>query len=129
MAPVLPVLFVCSVNIVRSKTAERLFNGRFGHQLHAKSAGTSDLARVQVTRGLIANARAILVMEDHHRDKLVKRFPRDTRRKPIHVLGIEDIYEPDQVELIALLLERVPQALGLTLNAGPTPPRISGSLW
>jgi predicted protein tyrosine phosphatase len=63
------------------------------------------------TQDIIAVADVIIVMERHHRDKIRKRFRAVLGQRPVYVLGIADVYERDQPELIALLKERVPPLL------------------
>jgi predicted protein tyrosine phosphatase len=75
------------------------------------SAGLDSAATRVVDEGVIAAADVIFVMEQHHRDKIRKRFRSVLGRRPVYVLGIPDEYERDQPELIALLKERVPPLL------------------
>jgi predicted protein tyrosine phosphatase len=58
------LLFVCSRNQWRSPTAEALFKD--SDLYVAKSAGTSDSARIKITPGLINWADCIFVMEKRH---------------------------------------------------------------
>ena len=103
------VLFVCTSNRLRSPTAEMLFTGWPG--LEVSSAGLDAAATRVVDEGVIAAADVIFVMERHHRDKIRKRFRAVLGQRPVYVLGIRDVYERDQPELIALLKERVPALL------------------
>jgi predicted protein tyrosine phosphatase len=103
------VLFVCTSNRLRSPTAETLFTG--WPALEVSSAGLDPAATRVVDEGVIATADVIFVMEQHHRDKIRKRFRSVLGQRPVYVLGIPDEYERDQPELIALLKERVPPLL------------------
>jgi predicted protein tyrosine phosphatase len=95
------LLFICSKNLWRSPTAELLFKE---HQVHrARSAGTSDKARVKVSEKLIDWANVIFVMERKHRDILKQRFASVIAGKQIMVLDIEDDYQFNDPELVAIL--------------------------
>jgi len=94
-------LFVCSKNQWRSPTAEVLFKN---HPVHrARSAGTSDKAKIKVSQKLIDWATLIFAMEHKHKQMLKERFPLATEGKLIVVLDIEDIYRFNDPELIVLL--------------------------
>ena len=93
------LLFICSKNQWRSPTAELLFKG---HQLHnARSAGTSDKARIRVNQKMLDWADVIFVMENKHRDMLKREF--HLNNKPITVLGIDDNYPFNDPELVGML--------------------------
>jgi predicted protein tyrosine phosphatase len=93
------LLFICSKNQWRSPTAEFLFKG---HQLrHARSAGTSDKARVKLNQKLIDWADVVFVMEYKHRDIVKQQFA--LNGKPITVLNIEDDYQFNDPELVEIL--------------------------
>lgn len=66
------LLFVCSRNQWRSKTAEALFRDRPG--LSVRSAGTAASARIKVTQALLHWADVVFVMEPKHASVLRKRF-------------------------------------------------------
>lgn len=95
------ILFVCSRNKWRSRTAERIFRDR-GHD-EVKSAGTEKDAQVKVSDSLIEWADRIYVMEDHHLRKLKERFNEALKEKEVIVLGIEDRYRFMDPELIEVL--------------------------
>jgi len=97
----LKLLFVCSRNQKRSKTAEQIFKDRPG--ILVKSAGTEPSARIKVTKGLIGWADIILVMERKHGANLRQNFPDLIDSKPVHCLGIPDEYEFMDEDLIAML--------------------------
>ena len=93
------LLFICSKNQWRSPTAELLFKG---HQLHnARSAGTSDKARIRVNQKMLDWADVIFVMENKHRDMLKREF--HFNKKSITVLGIDDNYPFNDPELVGML--------------------------
>ena len=70
---------------------------------NARSAGTSNKARIKVTHKLITWADVIFVMEGKHRQILKQLFPENINGKPIVVLDIEDNYRFNDTELIAIL--------------------------
>jgi predicted protein tyrosine phosphatase len=95
------ILFVCTVNRLRSPTAETLFSTWPG--VEALSAGTDASATTPLTPELVASADVIFTMEKHHRDKIRKKYkirPSDGR---IITLNIPDEYERDDPALIELL--------------------------
>jgi predicted protein tyrosine phosphatase len=95
------LLFICSKNQWRSPTAELLFKNHATHS--AKSAGTSDKARIKVNQKMIAWADFVFVMERKHRKILEQNFPLAIASKLIIVLDIEDNYEFNAPELIDIL--------------------------
>ena len=94
------VLFVCSANRERSPTAERVFRDVPGWE--TRSAGTMGGADVPVSKHLIDWADRIIVMENHHLEKLVEMSPTCFRKT--QVLGIQDYYYRCSPELIGLLI-------------------------
>ncbi len=97
------VLFVCSGNIDRSPTAEALLKGREGFDV--KSAGTWPSAPTFISKELIDWADVIFVMENHHREALLRIDP--TSDQKIKVLDIGDRYLRDDPELVRLLREKL----------------------
>jgi predicted protein tyrosine phosphatase len=95
------LLFICSKNQWRSPTAELLFKNHATHS--AKSAGTSDKARIKVNQKMIAWADFVFVMERKHRKILEQNFPLAVASKLIIVLDIEDNYQFNAPELIDIL--------------------------
>jgi predicted protein tyrosine phosphatase len=93
------LLFICSKNQWRSPTAELLFKG---HRLHvARSAGTSNKARIKLNQKLLDWADVVFVMEYKHRDIIKQQF--EARHKQLIVLNIEDDYQFNDPELITVL--------------------------
>jgi predicted protein tyrosine phosphatase len=78
-----------------------LFNNHPVH--HARSAGTSDKARIRITQKLIEWATVIFVMERKHKEILMQRFPSSITEKQIIVLEIEDNYRFNDPELLEIL--------------------------
>jgi predicted protein tyrosine phosphatase len=95
------LLFICSKNQWRSPTAEMLFKN---HRVHsARSAGTSDKARIRVNEKLLIWADVIFVMERKHKELLKQRFSFAIENKQLIVLEIEDNYHFADAELIDIL--------------------------
>jgi predicted protein tyrosine phosphatase len=100
------ILFVCTANKLRSPTAQEVFSRRA--DLEVRSAGLDPQAPSYLDEEMIAWADKIYVMEDHHRDKIRKKYSKVLARKPVITLGIPDEYEFMQPELIAILKRRLP---------------------
>jgi predicted protein tyrosine phosphatase len=83
------LLFICSQNIQRSLTAERMYEGFPGYEV--KSAGTEESARTVLTKDHVEGADVIFVMETDHLQKLSK-FGGLLVGKKIVCLHIPDIY-------------------------------------
>ncbi len=104
------LLFICSKNQWRSPTAEMLFNNHQTH--HARSAGTSDKARIKVNQKLIEWADVIFVMESKHKTLLKQRFVPAMANKQIIVLDIEDNYRFNDPELVEILKANLKEYIG-----------------
>ena len=98
------ILFVCTVNRMRSATAYELYKD--DQRFEVDSAGTDRTANVVLEEWHLEWADAIVVMEQMHRNKIRERFPHLYEKKPIVCLYIEDIYDFMQPELIAILREK-----------------------
>jgi len=103
------LLFICSRNQWRSPTAEDLFRDHAEYE--ARSAGTSDSARVRVGSRLLEWADHILVMERKHKEILRSRFPDFHPASSIVVLDIPDEYQRDDPELVEVLNVRLSKIL------------------
>jgi predicted protein tyrosine phosphatase len=95
------VLFVCSRNKWRSRTAETIFKTDQSHEF--RSAGTENDARIKVNEKLINWADLIFVMEKRHKQRLQDRFDQLLKGKKIIILDIEDNYQYMDEELIDTL--------------------------
>jgi predicted protein tyrosine phosphatase len=95
------ILFVCSRNQWRSRTAETIFKNHQGHSV--RSAGTEKDARVKVSEKLIHWADLIFVMEKRHKQRLHDRFGDLLFDKRLIILDIEDNYRYMDNELIETL--------------------------
>ncbi len=97
------ILFVCSRNKRRSRTAERIF--RNDQRFYVKSAGFSTKSPIKISGKLIHWADLIMLMEYEHSKRLNELF-RDIDIPKTEVLGIEDRFEFMDKELIELLTEK-----------------------
>jgi len=98
---VVNILFVCSRNKWRSRTAETIFKD--SQDFNVKSAGTEPSARIKVSANLIDWADLIFAMEKRHKQRLVEKFPLLTADKQIIVLDIQDEYQYMDSELIDII--------------------------
>ncbi len=104
----LKILFVCTINRMRSATAQAVF--QTDPRFDVRSAGTDKNANVVLSEDLLKWADSIVVMEKHHRNYIRGKFPKIYDIKKIVCLYIEDEYEFMQPELISILKERVESA-------------------
>lgn len=109
------LLFVCTFNMSRSFTAERLFHDHARYDV--RSAGTHHSAITLVDAELLGWADRIIVMEEHHRECLADRFPALVPGKPVLCLGIPDDYQPLADDLVTILTERL-RAAGIEWEEG-----------
>lgn len=103
------VLFVCSMNRLRSPTAEHVFAAWPG--VETASAGLNHDADEPVTPELLAWADVVFVMERVHRSRLSQRFGAHLRGKRVVCLDIPDDFDYLDPQLVALLEARVPRHL------------------
>ncbi|WP_448131018.1 low molecular weight protein tyrosine phosphatase family protein [Stenotrophomonas rhizophila] len=103
------VLFICSLNRLRSPTAEQVFADWPG--IETASAGLKPDADVPVSPELLQWADLIVVMERAHRSRLASRFQRWLGGKRIVCLDIPDDYAFMAPALVALLQTKVPPLL------------------
>jgi predicted protein tyrosine phosphatase len=95
------LLFICSKNQWRSPTAELLFKNNPLHE--AKSAGTSEKARIKINHKLIEWATVVFVMERKHKEIIKQNFQAAIKDKQIVVLNIADDYSFGDEELVNIL--------------------------
>lgn len=95
------LLFICSRNKWRSRTAETIFKNDQVH--HVKSAGTDDGAKVRVSEKILDWADIIFVMEDKHKQRIKEKFNTASIIKKIVVLEIPDDYQYMDPELIDII--------------------------
>ena len=99
------ILFVCSANVDRSKTAEDYFSEVSKSNVF-ESAGTNRVICNEkgtnfINQGMIDRADLILVMENKHSDWIYKHLK--PKNAEVMVLDIPDIYNYYSPELIQLL--------------------------
>jgi predicted protein tyrosine phosphatase len=103
------LLFVCSRNQWRSPTAAALFKD---DDLYvARSAGTSDSARIKIAPGLIRWADKIFVMEKRHLAIIHRKYASEIEGRSIFNLNISDDYQYMDAELIDILRSRLAEYL------------------
>ena len=95
------ILFICNQNKNRSKTAEHLFQKQF----NTKSTGLYN--DNPLSEKELSWADLVIVMEDHQRSEIAKRFPQFYLIKRILSWDIADIYRYNQPELVSLLKEKI----------------------
>jgi protein-tyrosine-phosphatase len=119
-------LFVCRGNICRSRVAEEIFrvltwsvSSRGEHE--ARSAGVDPDAGGRLITGRdVAWADVICAMEAEQAAYIRKRWPAQASK--VRVLGIPDVYEPDDDELRDRLTEVV-RVLLAEVSGPEAPPR------
>ena len=112
------ILFVCTANVDRNRTAEDLY--RSDPRYEVLSAGVASFATTPVTRDLLLWADRVFVMcerGDKHQTLLKLRFPEIDR--PIVDLDLEDRWPRGHPELVRRLLRRLAPHLGRP--QGPAP--------
>ena len=110
------ILFVCTANVDRSRTAEDLYAEDPRYEV--RSAGTAPFATTPLTRDLLLWADRVFVMserEDSHLTLLKMRFPGVSR--PVVDLDIMDRWPRGHPELVDRLLRRLDPFLGRPLRA------------
>jgi predicted protein tyrosine phosphatase len=105
LAPIKNILFVCSKNKWRSRTAETIFKNN--PTINVKSAGTDKDARIKLTEKQLAWAHLIFVMEYKHRQIIKLNFSDNYNKDKIIVLDIADDYEYMDEELILSLITSI----------------------
>jgi len=95
------ILFVCSKNKWRSRTAETIFKNQGAFAV--KSAGTDEGALVKLSARHLSWADLVFVMEDKHRQIIRKKFRVESDGSKIIVLDIPDEYQYMDEELIETL--------------------------
>jgi predicted protein tyrosine phosphatase len=96
----LKILFVCTANKMRSKTAEKIYQN--DERFMVKSAGVADFAEVPLNLELLTWADYIVVMEEMHIEWIRECYPvfYSHKREKILCLDIPDIYNFMDFELV-----------------------------
>ena len=112
------ILFICTANVDRSRTAEDLY--RDDERYEVRSRGVARFATKELTRDDLDWAHRVFVMnesEDQHRTLIQMRFGKVNR--PIVDLEIEDLWRRGDPELRRLLLRRLRKHLGAPRKEAP----------
>lgn len=101
------VVFVCSMGILRSATAARIY----AHKYNTRSAGTwTDHALIPLTDTLIAWSDELVFVNDHNYRQVKERFEKEGcdlhKIANVKVLDIPDAYEHMHPELIKAFEEQ-----------------------
>ena len=97
-------LFVCTYNINRSVAAAKVFSElllKYDIEANIRDAGISETAKNRITKELINWADKIYVMQNIHKTYIENIVPK--AREKINVLGIEDIYQMNDPNLLLIL--------------------------
>jgi predicted protein tyrosine phosphatase len=108
------LLFVCSANQLRSPTGEEVFCQYDG--IEAIGCGTNNDAITPISGDLVQWADIIFVMEQYHRNKVVKKFKLLLKGKKVVCLDIPDNYERMDPVLVRLLESKVSKHVRLIRN-------------
>ena len=95
------ILFVCTMNYQRSRTAEEIY--RTDERFEVRSAGVAKDAYTRIDMENLTWADFIIVMEKAHRNKIRKQFKEIYRTKRIICLYIEDEFDFMEAELVRLI--------------------------
>lgn len=95
------ILFVCSRNKWRSRTAETIFKNNGLHQI--KSAGTENNAKIRLTQNILNWADRVYVMERKHKEKVLNKYNTESLKEKVEILDIEDDYKYMDDELVEIL--------------------------
>jgi len=101
----LKILFVCTINRMRSATAHKIFDGDV--RFEVKSAGTDQSANTVLSKELLDWTDVVVVMEKGHRNYIRANFPSYYESKKIVCLYIPDEFDFMQPELIMILKNKV----------------------
>ena len=101
----LKLLFVCTINRMRSATAHKIYET--DNRFEVKSAGTDNSASTVISIELLNWADTIIVMEKHHRNFIRQKYPEIYKNKKIVCLYIPDDYDYMQQELIYILKDKI----------------------
>lgn len=113
------ILFVCTANVDRSRTAEDIYEK--DPRFEVRSCGVAPFAQVVITRELLDWADRIFVMnetEDHHVTAIRRRFPGFS--KEVVDLDVEDRWKRGHPELKSLIESRLERHIGRPQVAQPT---------
>jgi predicted protein tyrosine phosphatase len=99
------VLCVCSAGMLRSPTMALVLSQE-PFNCNTRSAGTNnDLAVVELTDTLLAWADEVVCAETEHAQVVTKRLQKLNLDKPVVNLGIPDIYDYRDADLIEIIFD------------------------
>lgn len=101
------ILFLCTTNLHRSKTAEALFQAKDRRNLY-RSAGLNahlcaKFGTTLCTEALLTWADLVFVMEPRHRER-IRKYTQGRFLEKIYVLGLEDRFQYMEMSLQERLL-------------------------
>lgn len=106
------ILFICSVNKQRSKTAEDYFSAKYPEKTFTSAGTNLKICKREgtnpLTIELLEEADLIFVMENRHK-KQITDFLRAQLTKDITILNIPDLYKYYSKELIDILEDKLGQ--------------------
>ena len=102
--PKTKLLFVCTLNLQRSPTAESLFKNH--EKSEAKSCGIGTFAEKQISKQVVKWADIIFCMEDLHKNFIVENF-HEIKKKKIIVFNIPDVYYRNDPRLVGILIGKL----------------------
>ena len=101
MTDKLKILFVCTVNRMRSATAHKIFES--DPRFEVDSSGTSKSASTVLEPEHLEWADVVMVMEKSHRNFIRHKYPEYYDKKKIVCLNVPDDFDFMQPELIDIL--------------------------
>jgi predicted protein tyrosine phosphatase len=106
----LKILFICSQNIRRSRTAEEMFSAEYNVMSAGLWCGNTPRTK-ELTHDMVMWADYIFVFEKLHSDEVNKRFRDSIRTKNMINLDIKDRYVRGSPELQSLILQKTARVL------------------
>ncbi len=103
------ILFVCTMNVARSVTAERLYRNTAG--MRVRSAGVSPRARRLVSAADVEWAEKIVTFEPGHLVELKRRFGEEIAARVLDV-DIDDAFAAGSPDLEAAVRDSLVDVLG-----------------
>ena len=101
----LKILFVCTVNRMRSATAQKIFGS--DPRFKVDSAGTDRTADTVLEQEQLEWADIVIVMEKYHDNFIRDKFPEWYNINKIICLHIRDNYDFMQPELVTILKNKM----------------------
>ncbi|WP_228420450.1 phosphotyrosine protein phosphatase [Chryseobacterium sp. 5_R23647] len=104
------ILFICSANKQRSKTAEDYFSAKYPKKTFTSAGTNLKICKREgtnpLTIELLEEADLIFVMENMHKKQIID-FLGDKLTKDITILNISDLYKYYSKELIDILEDKL----------------------